>query len=256
MKRVLTNNIVANVRKQGFPKSSLDHLQDIGEERLEMLLSVLGIDPDTPTILQGCETNYLGGEVIGTFFVNAGWLAFENKIYKVAENTNLVMAAAKTIVFKIVETFTANDPVGFDDNNEFNVNQTLSIVTEVNDPGAELCDYYEALNFNKPVFSDLALINGWTGVIKIRKGWDGDVFFYFSGVDGASASAVTLCNLPIGFRPIQSLTFIASGRVSGTLRVCRVFIEIGGNIRVEDLSGAGPVDGDVSGAEFRFRAYH
>lgn len=160
MKRVLTDNIVANVRRQRFPKSSLDHLQDATAEGLKALLATLNIDPATPTIISGAETDYQPAEESGTKFVNAGWMAYEGNVYEIVENTNLVLAASKTIVFDFQESFTANDPVSYDDGNSFNVNQIIRVVTRVDDPDEGLVDYYDANNLQVPKWIDLVLENG------------------------------------------------------------------------------------------------
>jgi hypothetical protein len=72
MKTVKTDNIVANVRRQQFPKSSLDHIQNAYKEGFEALLAALNCDPAEITILSGAVVEEAGDD----YTVTAGWAAY------------------------------------------------------------------------------------------------------------------------------------------------------------------------------------
>lgn len=156
MKRILTNNIVQNVRKQRFPKSSLDHLTASIEDASKAMLKALSVDPDKVTIISGVEVNQNGQ----AYNLTSGWAAYQDEIFEV-DAAAFNAGGGEVAVWQIIETFLDKDPILFDDGQEFNVNQIRKLALVSGASGSGLADWDETVYYQNPTWHDVVLANGW-----------------------------------------------------------------------------------------------
>lgn len=206
MKHILTDNILQNVRKQRFPKSSFDHLMSSYEEGFQALLTAIGCNPASVTILSGCGITVNGQD----FSMTAGWAAYNNEIFEI-DAANFTAPAGQTAVFVIEETFSANDPIRFDDNSEFNVNQIRKLKMQSGASGSGLVDWSGLVDTR---WKELSLLNdavdaGSTNHVGNRRApsYKKDITgrVWLTGVVEIGSGG-HIATLPLGFRPLQNIS--------------------------------------------------
>ena len=148
----MLDEIVPNVRKMRFSKTSLSHLMNAYQEGFEALLSGAGIDPLRVTILSGCELN--GGTL------SQGWAAYGGEFFQVDAVNLSSDPSPNTFVWTLAESFLDTDPVQFDDGNEFNVNRIRKLALIEGVSGSGIADHTDVVYLNSK-WTDLNLMDGW-----------------------------------------------------------------------------------------------
>lgn len=136
MKKLLLDNVVANVRAQRLERASLQHIMNAYSEGIQALLLALNCDPAEITILSGAVATEDGSD----YEVTAGWVAYADEIFEV-DAASFTAGGGETGVWNIDETYLASDPVKFDDGNEFNANQIRKMVLESGVSGSGVKDW-------------------------------------------------------------------------------------------------------------------
>lgn len=140
MKKVLTDNIIANVRKMRLEKDTLDHIFNAYTEGFQAILRGIGCDPAEITILSGCDITVDGQD----YTLTAGWAAYANEVFQV-DAAVFTAPAGQVGVWVIEETYLDSDPVTFDDGNEFNVNVIHKLKLQSGVSGSGLKDTGEEI---------------------------------------------------------------------------------------------------------------
>lgn len=209
MKKILTDNIVANLRGQRFSSASLTHLMSAYEEGLQAILSALHCDPAEITILSGAVVTEDGQD----YEVSAGWAAYQGEIFQIDVNA-FTAPGGEVAVWVIEETYLASDPVKFDDGNEFNVNQIRKLKLQSGVAGSGLKDWNDVDTPN--AWRTTEYLNGWKQSLaavyassaKLRFIKKAGVVILKGRLEGSEATSNPAFILPEGFRPDQDIADI------------------------------------------------
>lgn len=139
MKRILTASI-SSTAKQPLIKGSLEFLQDSYKEVINALVNgLITYTTNDVIIIYGCVVS--GSN---PYAVTAGAIYYNGEIYLVDAASGLAPGGGQTIVWDIVETFDAIDPVTFSDLSTHSVHQISKIALIVGASGSGIADYNEA----------------------------------------------------------------------------------------------------------------
>lgn len=202
MKKILTNNIVENVRRQPFNKASYDHLQESYQEVIEDIMKALTGDTSGVVVLYGCEDS---DPDANDYDISAGAVLYNGEIFRVDAFVGSDPSDVPVLVMD--ETFREGDPVTFSDNNEYNVHAIRKLKWQMAGTGTGITD-----------FSDL-----------VRMPFNiNDGFYDHTENSDSGGGQVTVVTIPYqaGKSLIIDATLIAT-RVSGAVEA-----EAGGTYRV------------------------
>lgn len=136
MKKIDTSNIALGVRRQGFTKGSLDHLQEGISESLTDLIKGLTSQTASVVALFGVVNSGSGLN----YNISAGSLFYNGEDYTIPVFVGTA-SAGQVPVLSIVSTPRAGDPVKFSDGNSFNVNLIRTMQWSFGASGSGLSDY-------------------------------------------------------------------------------------------------------------------
>ena len=92
MKKILTNNIVENVRRQPFSKTSIDHLQEAFTEVLVSMMQMLNSNLSNTYRLHGLINSGSGSD----YNISAGAVYLNGEVYQV----DAFIGTAHSVIFK------------------------------------------------------------------------------------------------------------------------------------------------------------
>lgn len=137
MKRVLTNNIQENVRRQPFSKATLEHIQEAFQE---VLASILQHIAESTTVGTFLRLHGLINSGEGTDYnISAGAVMYLGEVYQVPAFVG--SHESNVPVLSFVTEYRAGDPVTFTDNNQFNVHEVKRMQISLGAPGSGDVDF-------------------------------------------------------------------------------------------------------------------
>jgi hypothetical protein len=142
MKKILTSNIVENVRRQPFNKASLEHIQEAFQEVFADLLKGLTDNAAGVVVLHGCVDSDPDAD---DYDFSAGAVLYNGEVFQVDAFTG--SDASDVPVLTLSETFRAGDPVTFSDNNNYNVHAIRKLVWGMATAGSGIADFDELVRF-------------------------------------------------------------------------------------------------------------
>lgn len=193
MKKFNLDQIVRNVRKMLYTKSSMEHMSEAYAEGFQAMLGALGVDPDTVTILSGAE--------VSDGAITAGWAAYQNEIFQIDAASLPTDLGTDVLVWNIESTYRASDPILFDDGSSFNVHEIRKLILEAGSSGSTIADWDETDDYTKvsepsnPSFRYLK-----TKVIEIGD-WDLDD-------GGAAVSGISVTHGLSDWKKIRNITLL------------------------------------------------
>jgi hypothetical protein len=136
MKRILSSSITSTA-KQPLIKGSLDFLQDSYKEVINALANGLITYTANDVIkIYGCDVSGSG-----PYAVTAGAIYYNGEVYLVDAASGLTPGGGQTVVWSIVATFDAIDPVTFSDLSTHSVHKIYKIGLIVGVSGSGIADY-------------------------------------------------------------------------------------------------------------------
>ncbi|MFD0997668.1 hypothetical protein ACFQ21_00050 [Ohtaekwangia kribbensis] len=136
MKKILTGNIVENVRRQPFNKASVDHIQEAYTEIISELVKGIVNDEAGVMCIRGCVDSDAGATA---WNISAGAVAYNGEVYLVPAFVG--SHGSNVPVLSLTTTYRAGDPVKFSDNNEYNVHEIKTAVWSMGASGSGLVDF-------------------------------------------------------------------------------------------------------------------
>lgn len=150
MKKILTNNIIEDTRRQPFNKISYEHIQEAFQEVFNEILKGITDNVGGTHALYGC----IDSDISAT-----GWAISEGAIFYNGEVFQIPLFvgshATNVPVLNIVSTFRAGDPVTFSDNNTFNVHQVRTMAWTMGASGSGLLNFSSLTRFKKTIGESL-----------------------------------------------------------------------------------------------------
>lgn len=140
MKRILTNNIVENTRRQPFNKASLEHIQEGFIEIFTALVKNFTENTTDYFRLHGLVDSDADPT---DWDISAGAVWFDGEVYLVDAFAG--SHGSDVPVLTIDTTYRAGDPVTFSDNNTFNVHEIKKMVITLAASGSGDVDYEDLL---------------------------------------------------------------------------------------------------------------
>lgn len=194
MKKINTTNIVG-AAKAPFLKKTFIHLNEaIAEPVSSVIKSLVDYTPGTVVILHGAVVTF-PGSLPGTGSVTAGAAYINGEVYQIDANASISVGVGETLIWNIVATYdTANlpiDPVEYSNSVSYNQHEINKFVLSAGAPGSGLADYDDVITLdklydkaeqsevdgiqtnkadkNQGSYTNITLINGWTGSLAYRK---------------------------------------------------------------------------------------
>lgn len=146
MKKILTNNIVENVRRQPFNKASLEHIQEAFQEVFADLLKGLTDNAAGVVVLHGCIDS---DPDANDYDISAGAVLYNGEVFQVDAFTG--SDATDVPVLTLVETYRTGDPVKFSDNNDYNVHVVRKLAWSMAAAGSGIADFDEVVRFKDTI---------------------------------------------------------------------------------------------------------
>lgn len=131
MKKILSNNIVENTRRQPFNKASLEHIQEAFQEVFTSFLKQFTEDTANYFRLHGLVDS--DGSATA-WDISAGAVYFNGEVFQV--DAFVGTDPSDVPVLTLSTTYRAGDPVKFSDNNDFNVHEIRKMVITLGAPGS------------------------------------------------------------------------------------------------------------------------
>lgn len=142
MKKILTSNIVENVRRQPFNKASLEHIQEAFQEVFADLLKGLTDNAAGVVVLHGCVDS---DPDANDYDISAGAVLYNGEVFQV--DAFVGSDATDVPVLSLVETYRAGDPVKFSDNNDYNVHVIRKLQWSMATAGSGIVDFDQLVRF-------------------------------------------------------------------------------------------------------------
>jgi hypothetical protein len=142
MKKIITSNIVENVRRQPFNKASFEHIQEAFQEVFADLLKGLTDNAAGVVVLHGCVDSDPDAD---DYDISAGAVLYNGEVFQV--DAFVGSDASDVPVLSLVETYRAGDPVTFSDNNNYNVHQIRKLQWSMATAGSGIADFDELVRF-------------------------------------------------------------------------------------------------------------
>lgn len=131
MKKILTDNIIENTRRQPFNKASLEHIQEAFLEVFTSFLKQFTEDTANYFRLHGLVDSDGSSTA---WDISAGAVYFNGEVFQV--DGFVGTDPVDVPVLTIATTYRAGDPVKFSDNNDFNVHEIRKMVITLGAPGS------------------------------------------------------------------------------------------------------------------------
>ena len=143
MKKILTNNIVEDVRRQPFNKASLEHIQESYNEVIADIMKALTDNATGVVVLHGLVDSDGGAT---SWNISAGAVLYNGEVFQVDAFVGSDPSDVPVLVLD--ETYRAGDPVKFSDNNEYNVHVIRKLKFEMAGTGTGIADFEELVRYN------------------------------------------------------------------------------------------------------------
>lgn len=144
MKKILSNNIAENVRRQPFTKASYEHIQEAFQEVFAHILKGLTAEAGGVVVLWGITDSDPDAP---DFNLSAGAVLYDGEVYDV--DAFVGSHVSDVPVLSLEETFRAGDPVKFSDNNEFNVHAIRKLKWTMGVSGSGIVDFSALKRFKQ-----------------------------------------------------------------------------------------------------------
>jgi len=136
MKKILSANIVENVRRQPFNKASLEHIQEAFTEVFADIMKGITDSSSGLIVLHGCVDSDAGATA---WNISAGAIMYNGEIYKI--DAFVGTHGSQVPVLSVVTSYRAGDPVKFSDNNDYNVHAIYKLQWALGVSGSGLADF-------------------------------------------------------------------------------------------------------------------
>lgn len=256
MKKVKTDNIQQNVRRQPVTKVTLEYLQQAYTEAVAALTRGIIDNTSLPIRLYGCELTVNSG----TASFTAGAIFYNGEIFLV-NGLSGPITGAQTIYFTQLDTYDDGDPVVFSDSNSFNVHLNQTLVANIGPAGSglfninalgDLGDQVKVrigladelllkANVKQPSWINLPLVGGATasslGTPQFMRDTLGFVHLR-GGINKNNADTITAKGvLPEGYRPAKRMVFRAL-KEEDTIQV-----DVDGDVLAASIGNFATIDG-------------
>lgn len=238
MKKIETTNILGNSGAPFLAKTHDHYVESILESTSSIIKGILAnYTTGNIVIINGCAVTFNGG---GTSTITAGAVYYNGEIYQV--DAASIATPANTLVWGIVTTYRAGDPIVWSDGVSRNLHSVLKMSLTNAVTGTGLADYNAAIVINLMYnnWSTLTLLNSYTGNVYYRNTPFG---FQMTGVISThTVTSIIVGNVPAAFRPITQKQFIANSTSIGTAYIGVLMTN--GDIQLVQPGGGAAVNGD------------
>jgi hypothetical protein len=152
MKTLDLSNIVANVRKLGAIKETLEHVQEAYTEGLSRILLGLNLLDTDVSVLIGC----VNSDTPANYDISAGYAYYDGEIFEVLSFTGTA-GVGEVPVLSISTGYKIGDPVGYSDGGTYNTHAIRRLVWTFGASGSGIKDFSDLVQLTTKMDSLLSI---------------------------------------------------------------------------------------------------
>ena len=152
MKTLDLSNIVADVRKLGAIKETLEHIQDAYTEGLSRILLGLNLVDADVSVLTGCVNSAIPLD----YDISAGYAYYDGEIFEVLAFAGTA-GAGEVPILSINTSYKVGDPVGYSDGASYNTHAIRRLVWTFGTSGTGIKDFSQLVQLTAKMDSLLAI---------------------------------------------------------------------------------------------------